>query len=65
MVRTLSESEMNNLKSYFPGLKDDQKYIIAEYPIVCFVNKATTEEIGGLYGYGEGGNGKSEASLDP
>ena len=39
-------------------------YVIAEYPIVWIVNKATTEEIGGLYGDGEGGNGKSEANLD-
>lgn len=37
-------------------------YVIAEYPIVWIVNKATTEEIGGLYGYG--GDGDGDGYLD-
>ena len=51
VVRTLSESEMMD----YPELEPDRKYIIAEYPIVTFFNKAETEMICGLYGYGGDG----------
>ena len=37
-------------------------YVIAEYPIVWFVNKDDTEEICSLYGYG--GDGDGDGHLD-
>ena len=37
-------------------------YVIAEYPIVWFVNKDDTEEICSLYG--DGGDGDGDGHLD-
>ena len=63
MVRTLSESEMNNLKSYYPELEPDQKYVIGDSSDdLWFMNKAATEAICGLYGYG--GDGDGDGYLD-
>ena len=63
VVRTLSESEMNNLKSYYPELEPDQKYVIGDSSDdLWFMNKAATEAICGLYGYG--GDGDGDGYLD-
>ena len=63
VVRTLSESEMNNLKSYYPELEPDQKYVIGDSSDdLWFINKAATEAICGLYGYG--GDGDGDGYLD-
>ena len=59
VVRTLSESEM---KSDYPELEPDLKYVIAEYPDFWSINKAATEGICGLYGYG--GDGDGDGYLD-
>ena len=48
VVRTLSESEMMDDPEH-------RKYIIAEYPTAFLMNKAETEMICGLYGYGGDG----------
>ena len=53
VIRTLSESEIKNIKSNYPDLLEpDQKYVIAEYPEFWIVNKAAKESLCGLYGYG-------------